>query len=48
MPFPYKLARFSLLLRKAYPFLGELCMRVEKYRKEQRGLASTDGLFMVI
>ena len=44
MPFHYKLARFSLLLRKAYPFLGELCLRVEKHRNERRGLASTDGL----
>ncbi|MCL2153491.1 MAG: VWA-like domain-containing protein [Oscillospiraceae bacterium] len=44
IPFSYKLARFSLLLRKAYPFLGELCMRVDKHHKEQRGLASTDGL----
>ena len=44
MPFQYKLARFSLLLRKAYPFLGELCMRVEKHHKEQIGLAATDGL----
>ena len=33
-----------MLLRKAYPFLGELCMRVEKHHKEQLGLASTDGL----
>ena len=44
MLFQYKLARFSLLLGKAYPFLGELCMRVEKYRKEHLGLAATDGL----
>ena len=44
MPFSYKLARFCLLLRKAYPFLGELCMRVEKFHKEQFGFASTDGL----
>ena len=44
MPFHYKLARFSLLLRKAYPFLGELCMRVEKPRKERLGLAATDGM----
>ena len=44
MPFAYKLARFSLLLRKAYPFLGDLCMRVGKYRKDVRGLAATDGL----
>jgi len=44
MPFSYKLARFCLLLRKAYPFLGELCMRVEKFNKEQFGFASTDGL----
>ena len=44
MPFAYKLARFSMLLRKAYPFLGELCMRVEKYHNEQHALAATDGL----
>ena len=44
LPFAYKLARFSLLLRNAYPFLGELCMRVEKYRRELIGLAATDGL----
>jgi predicted metal-dependent peptidase len=44
MPFDYKIARFSLLLRKAYPFLGELCLRVGKYRKELQGLAATDGL----
>jgi len=44
MPFDYKIARFSLLLRKAYPFLGELCLRVGKYRKEMRNLAATDGL----
>ena len=44
MPFHYKLARFSLLLQKAYPFLGELCMRVEKHHIERFGLAATDGL----
>jgi len=44
LSFKYKLARFSLLLRKAYPFLGEVCMRVEKYGAETRGLAATDGL----
>jgi len=44
MPLKYKLARFSLLLLRAYPFLGELCARVEKPRKEQRAVASTDGL----
>ena len=44
LPFKYKLARFSLVLRKAYPFLGEVCMRVEKYRAETRGIAATDGL----
>ncbi len=43
MSFHYKLARFCLRLNKAYPFLGEVCMRVEKYRKETNGLASTDG-----
>ncbi|MDR2728955.1 MAG: VWA-like domain-containing protein [Chitinispirillales bacterium] len=43
MPFEYKLARFSLLLRKAYPFLGELSMRVNKYRKDINGIAATDG-----
>ena len=43
LPFSYKLARFSLLLRKAYPFLGELSMRVEKHHTEPNGLASTDG-----
>ena len=44
MPFKYKLARFSLLLRKAYPFLGELCMRVTKYRKDDLlSPAATDG-----
>jgi len=42
--FSYKLARFSLLLRKAYPFLGELCMRVEKFRETHSALAATDGL----
>jgi len=44
MPFEYKIARFSLILRKAYPFLGELCLRVEKYKKEIQNLAATDGL----
>ena len=44
LPFHYKLARFSLILRKAYPFLGELCMRIEKHRRDRLGLASTDGL----
>ena len=44
MPFDYKIARFSLILRKAYPFLGELCFRVGKYKKEIQGLAATDGL----
>jgi len=43
LPFKYKLARFCLLLRRAYPFLGEVCMRVEKYSKDMRCLASTDG-----
>ena len=43
MPFKYKLARFTLHLRKAYPFLGEVCMRVEKYRKDTFALAATDG-----
>ena len=43
LPFRYKLARFCLLLRNAYPFLGEVCMRVEKYSKDMRCLASTDG-----
>jgi predicted metal-dependent peptidase len=43
MPFEYKIARFSLLLRKAYPFLGELCMRVQKHRKEMSAPAATDG-----
>ena len=27
LPFKYKLSRFALLLREAYPFLGEVCMR---------------------
>jgi len=44
IPFSYKLARFSLLLRKAYPFLGELCMRIEKFRETHYALAATDGL----
>ena len=44
MPFTYKLARFSLLLLKAYPFLGELCMRIEKFRETRFALAATDGL----
>ena len=44
MPFDYKIARFNLILRKAYPFLGELCLRLGKYRKELQGLAATDGL----
>lgn len=44
MPFDYKIARFSLLLRKAYPFLGELCLRVGKYKKTIQSLAATDGL----
>jgi predicted metal-dependent peptidase len=43
LPFQYKLARFSLLLLKAYPFLGEVCMRVEKYVSDTRGYAATDG-----
>ena len=43
MPFPYKLARFCLLLKKAYPFLGELYMRVEKHHKMQGAIAATDG-----
>lgn len=48
MPFNYKLARFSLLLHKAYPFLGELCMRVEKYKKEMDGIAATDGIHIFL
>lgn len=44
LPFSYKLARFSMFLYKAYPFLGELCMRVGKYRKEDLALAATDGM----
>jgi len=43
MPFQYKLARFSLLLLEAYPFLGEVCVRVEKYTNDTHGFASTDG-----
>ena len=43
LPFQYKLARFSLLLLKAYPFLGEVCMRVEKYFNDTQGFAATDG-----
>ena len=43
MPFEYKIARFSILLRKAYPFLGELCMRVQKHRTEMAAPAATDG-----
>jgi predicted metal-dependent peptidase len=43
MPFNYKVARFSILLRHVYPFLGELCMRVKKHRKTSEGLAETDG-----
>ena len=43
MPFQYKLARFCLLLRKAYPFLGELYLRVEKHHRTQAALAATDG-----
>ena len=43
LPFDYKIARFSLLLRKSYPFLGELCIRVEKYKKEIHAPAATDG-----
>lgn len=48
LPFNYKIARFSLLLRKAYPFLGELCIRVEKYRKELRAPAATDGYHLYL
>ena len=43
LPLKYKLSRFSLLLRTAYPFLGEVCMRVEKYSRDSLCLASTDG-----
>ena len=44
MPFNYKLARFSLILRRAYPFLGELCARVNKYRVSKLySMAATDG-----
>jgi len=43
LPFQYKLSRFSLLLLKAYPFLGEVCMRVEKYISDTQGYAATDG-----
>jgi len=32
-----------MLLIKAYPFLGEVCMRVEKYSNYTFGLAATDG-----
>ena len=43
LPFKYKLSRFTLLLREAYPFLGEVCMRVEKYSNDAHVLAATDG-----
>jgi len=43
LSFKYKLARFSTLLIKAYPFLGEVCMRVEKYKNYSFGMAATDG-----
>ena len=43
LPFQYKLARFSLRLLEAYPFLGEVCMRVEKYISDTHGFAATDG-----
>ena len=43
LPFKYKIARFSLLLLEAYPFLGEVCMRVEKYVSDTHGYAATDG-----
>ncbi|MDR0887461.1 MAG: VWA-like domain-containing protein [Candidatus Nomurabacteria bacterium] len=48
MPFRYKLSRFSLKLRKIYPFLGELCSRVEKWRSEKTELAATDGLHLYL
>jgi|GEM_PF-3321586 len=48
LPFEYKIARFSLLLRRAYPFLGELCFRVEKYKKEIRAPAATDGYHLYL
>jgi len=49
MPFPYKLARFSMILRKAYPFLGELCMRVNKYRRQNSfSMAATDGYHLYL
>jgi len=43
IPFQYKLARFSLKLLDAYPFLGEVCMRVKKYINDFQGFAATDG-----
>lgn len=44
LSFSHKLARFCVLLHRAYPFLGELCMRIEKYNKEEYTLAATDGV----
>ncbi|MCL2820960.1 MAG: hypothetical protein FWD38_09090 [Oscillospiraceae bacterium] len=43
IPFQYKLARFNMILLEAYPFLGEVCMRVEKYTNDLHGFAATDG-----